>query len=121
MPTQIKNELGSVYGDSAPSFTTVKVWAAEFKSGRKSSGDDERSGRPNTATADETITKVHQMVLDNHRFKRKTLTPAYYASLLDKLKAELAEKRSHLQEKKNLFHQDNATPHTSGVAMAKIH
>ena len=35
-PTQIKDELDAVYGewDSAPSFTTVKFWAAEFKRGR---------------------------------------------------------------------------------------
>ncbi|GFV26398.1 GTP-binding protein GEM [Trichonephila clavipes] len=32
-------------------------------------GDDERSGRPNTATIVENIAKVHQMVLDNHRTK----------------------------------------------------
>lgn len=30
-PTQIKDELDAVYGDSAPSLTTVKFWAAEFK------------------------------------------------------------------------------------------
>ena len=68
-PTQIKDELDSVYGDSAPSFTTVKFWAAEFKRGRKSLGDDERSGRPKTATADENIAKVHQIVLDDRRIK----------------------------------------------------
>ncbi|XP_029155672.1 uncharacterized protein LOC114928587 [Nylanderia fulva] len=68
-PTQIKDELDSVYGDSAPSFTTVKFWAAEFKRGRKSLGDDERSGRPKTATTDENIAKVHQMVLDDRRIK----------------------------------------------------
>ncbi|GFW17586.1 HTH_48 domain-containing protein [Trichonephila clavipes] len=39
MPTQIKDELDSEYGDSAPSFTTVKFWAAEFKRGRKSLGE----------------------------------------------------------------------------------
>lgn len=68
-PTQIKHELDSVYGDSAPSFTTVKFWAAEFKRGRKSLGDDERSGRPKTATTDDNIAKVHQMVLDDRRIK----------------------------------------------------
>ena len=30
-PTQIKDELDFVYGDSALSFTAVKLWAAEFK------------------------------------------------------------------------------------------
>ena len=68
-PTQIKVELDTVYGDNAPSFTTVKFWAAEFKRGRKSLGDDERSGRPKTATADDNIAKFHQMVLDDRRIK----------------------------------------------------
>ena len=43
-PTQIKDELDSVYGDSAPSFTTVKFWPADFKRGRKSLGDDSTFG-----------------------------------------------------------------------------
>lgn len=40
-PSQIKDEFDSLYGDSAPSYTTVKFWAAEFKRGRKSLGDDD--------------------------------------------------------------------------------
>ena len=47
----------------------MKFWAAEFKRGRKSLGDDERSGRPKTATTDENVVKVHQMVLDDRRTK----------------------------------------------------
>ena len=66
MPMQIKYELDSVYDDSAPSFTTVKFWAAEFKRGHKSLGDD---GCPKTATTDKNIAKVHQMVLDDHQIK----------------------------------------------------
>ncbi|GFX02737.1 histone-lysine N-methyltransferase SETMAR [Trichonephila clavipes] len=68
-PTQIKDELDSVYGDSASSFTTVKFWAVEFKRGRRSLGDVERWGRSNAATTDEIIAKVHQMVLDDRRIK----------------------------------------------------
>ncbi|XP_065662556.1 uncharacterized protein LOC136085195 [Hydra vulgaris] len=41
-PTQIKDEMDSVYGDSAPSFITVKFWAAEFKRSHQSLVDDER-------------------------------------------------------------------------------
>ncbi|GFV91743.1 histone-lysine N-methyltransferase SETMAR [Trichonephila clavipes] len=144
--------------DSSPSPTTVKCWAAELKRGRKSLRGDERSGRPNTGTTNGNITKVHQMVLDDHRIKvrevaevmnmskervchildqhlgmgklfarwvlhflTKTVTEAYYTSLLDKLKVELAEKRLHLQKKKILFHQDNALSHIPGLTMAKIH
>ena len=57
---QIKAELDAVYGDSAPSFATVKRWAAEFKCGRISLTDDERSGRPTTAIITDNIEKVHK-------------------------------------------------------------
>ena len=63
----------------------------------------------------------HGVILIDYLRKGKIITGTYYASLLDKLKAELAEKRPHLQKKKILFHQDNAPSHTSAVAMAKIH
>ncbi|EFN64175.1 Putative uncharacterized protein FLJ37770, partial [Camponotus floridanus] len=56
--TEIKNELDSTLGDSSPSFSTVKKWAAEFKRGRSSIFDDERSGRPKTATNEEIIQKI---------------------------------------------------------------
>ena len=63
----------------------------------------------------------HRVILIDYLQKRKTITGAYYASVLDKLKAELAGKQSLLQKKKILFHQDNVLSHTSAVAMAKIH
>ncbi|GFT55916.1 DUF4371 domain-containing protein [Trichonephila clavipes] len=62
-----------VCGDSAPSFTTVKFSAAEFIHGCKSLGDDERLGRPNTATTVENIVQVHQMGLDDRRIKVKEI------------------------------------------------
>ena len=62
-----------MYGDSAPSFTTVKFWAAKFQRGRKRLGDDERSGRSKTATTDENIAKVHEMVLDDRRIKMREI------------------------------------------------
>ena len=43
-PTNIKAELDSTLGESAPSFTTVKYWVAEFKRGRTSCQDEHRSG-----------------------------------------------------------------------------
>ncbi|GFV14926.1 histone-lysine N-methyltransferase SETMAR [Trichonephila clavipes] len=56
----------------------------------------------------------HAVILIDYLQKGKTITGACYASLLDKLKVELAEKRPHLQKKKILFHPGNA-PHTSAV------
>ena len=63
----------------------------------------------------------HGVILIDYLQKGKIITGAYYVSLLDKLKAELAEKRPHFQKKKILFHQDNAPSHISAVAMTKIH
>jgi hypothetical protein len=60
-----------VYGDPAPSFTTVIFWAAEFKHSLKSLGENERSGTPKTATTDENIARVQQMVTDDHRIKER--------------------------------------------------
>jgi len=54
-----------VYGDAASSFTIVKTWVAEFKYGRTSIFNEERSGRPKIATTDEMIDYVHQIVMDD--------------------------------------------------------
>ena len=45
-PQQIHNRMIVVYGENAPSYATVKRWAAEFRRGRTSLEDDPRSGRP---------------------------------------------------------------------------
>ena len=42
----IHNRMVAVYGDTAPKYSTVAKWAAEFKHGRDSLIDDPRSGRP---------------------------------------------------------------------------
>ena len=60
----------------------------------------------------------HGVILIDYLQKGKTITGVYYASLLDKLKAEIAKKRPHLQKKKILFHQDNAPSHTLAVTRA---
>nr|XP_023013000.1 hrp65 protein-like [Leptinotarsa decemlineata] len=131
-PTEIKDELDHVYEGSIPSFTT-----AEFKRGRMILGDDACSGRLK-ATTDDNIAKAHQNVLDDRRIKGElvpkkaktvfsagkvmtTITGAYFASLLDKPKAEFVEKWPHSLKKEILFHQDNASSHTSEVSLAKIH
>lgn len=75
-PKEIHPKLTKVYGDSAPSMSTVKKWAAEFKRGRTSLEDDPREGRPKTATTPETIEKVHDIVLDDRRVKVSEIAEA---------------------------------------------
>ena len=56
-PTNIKAELDSTLGESAPSFSTIKYWVAEFKQGCTSCQDEHRSGRLNEVTTAEMVNK----------------------------------------------------------------
>ncbi|GFX57474.1 mariner transposase [Trichonephila clavipes] len=72
-PTNIIVEQDSTLGESAPSFTTVKYWVAEFKLGRTSCKGDHRSGRPNKMTTPEMVKKIHKELLDDRRLKVREL------------------------------------------------
>ena len=61
--TEIKPELDSVYGDTAPLFLTVKTWDAGFKCGKMSILEKECSGRSKTVTKDEIIYYVHEFII----------------------------------------------------------
>ena len=75
-PTEIKSELDLVYKDASPSFTTVKYWVSEFKRGRISIMDEARSGRPKTVVTDETVSKVHDLVMSDRRLKLREIADA---------------------------------------------
>jgi len=65
----IHSKFLKVYGDSSPSFSTTKKWAAQFKRGPTSLEGDPSEGRPKSATPPEIIEQVHDMVLDDRRMK----------------------------------------------------
>jgi histone-lysine N-methyltransferase SETMAR len=69
MPNEIHSKFIQVYGDSPPSFSTIKKWAAELKHGRASLNDDPCEGCPKSATPPEIIEQVHDMVLDDRQIK----------------------------------------------------
>jgi hypothetical protein len=54
-PNEIHSKFIKVYGDSSPLFSTIKKWAAEFKSGRTSLEDDPCEGCPKSAKTPEII------------------------------------------------------------------
>jgi len=66
---EINSKFINFYGDSSPSFSTIKKWAAEFKRGRTSLEVDPHEGRPKSATPPEIIEQVHDMLLDDRRIK----------------------------------------------------
>jgi hypothetical protein len=69
MPNEIHSNFINIYGDSSPSFSTIKKWAADFKRGRTNLEDDPREGRPKSSTTPEIIEQVHDMVLDDRLIK----------------------------------------------------
>jgi transposase len=72
-PKEIHLKSIKVYGDSFPSFSTIKKWAAEFKLGHTSLEDDPREGQPKSATPPEIIEQVHDMELDNQWMKVRVI------------------------------------------------
>ena len=59
----------SVYSDSSPSIATVKNWLNEFQRGRTSVFDEPRPGAPKTATTEDNVNKIHDLVLADRRLK----------------------------------------------------
>jgi histone-lysine N-methyltransferase SETMAR len=61
------DELSSLYGDKAPSYSTVKNWYNEFNRGRSSLQDEFREGRPKSAVTPENIDAVRELIIqDRH-------------------------------------------------------
>lgn len=64
---QCMDELNSIFGDEAPSRTSVYRWYGEFKCGRSSLQDEFREGRPKSVVVPETIDAVRELILqDRH-------------------------------------------------------
>lgn len=73
---EIKTELDAVYGEPTPSLSTIKYWTAEFRRGRTSLTDEERSGRPKEVTTPEMVDEIHGLVIDDRRVKVREIAEA---------------------------------------------
>jgi len=68
--SEIKERLDAVYGDSSPSIVTLKNCFNEFQRGRTSVFDEPLPGAPKTATTEDKVTKIHDLVLADRHVKR---------------------------------------------------
>ena len=73
---QTKQWLDTCYGESSSSRQVVEKWMGEFKRGRTSTNDAERSGRPKDFTIPEIIEKIHDILLDGPKVKVRDLAEA---------------------------------------------
>ena len=60
--SEIKERLDAVYGDSPLSMSTVKHWFNEFQRGRTSVFDEPRPGALKTATTEDNVTTIRDLV-----------------------------------------------------------
>ncbi|KAG5321301.1 SETMR methyltransferase, partial [Pseudoatta argentina] len=64
-PVEVYNEVKTAYGDKGMNRTSVFKWCREFKNGRTSVHDDQRSGRPSILTDD--IVEIENALRDDRR------------------------------------------------------
>ena len=74
--TACHDRLQQAFGNQAPSYSTVKVWYEKLRSGKQDFSDDERSGRPVTASGDDNQELVRQMVRENPRISYESIAYA---------------------------------------------
>ncbi|XP_053411309.1 histone-lysine N-methyltransferase SETMAR-like [Nycticebus coucang] len=74
--TQSLERLHRAFGDLTPSRATIFRWFQEFRRGRTSLRDEERSGRPATAVTEENIAAVEKMVRKNSQVTIKDIEAA---------------------------------------------
>ena len=66
---QTKSWLDQEFPDSSPSTGTVEYWFRQFRTGRASTSDAERTGRPKEVVTPENIKKIHKMILNDRKVK----------------------------------------------------
>lgn len=63
----INSKLGKVFGDSAPSLSTIKYWTAKFKCGHASNFIEEHSDYPFGVMTSEVSQKILVIVIQDRR------------------------------------------------------
>ena len=78
---QCIDELNSIFGDEAPSRTSVYRWYGEFNRGRVSFQNEFREGRPKSVVVPETIDAVRQLILQNRHVTYREIGTTLFISL----------------------------------------
>ena len=66
-PAEISKRMDKVYGPTAPSFESIKRWAREFRMGRKSLTDEQRTGRLRTSITSDSIERTRALIMEDRR------------------------------------------------------
>ncbi|RVE43011.1 hypothetical protein evm_012323 [Chilo suppressalis] len=66
-PDESFDRFRTAFMDEGPSNATINRWCSEFKRGRLTLGDEQRSGRPTTAVTEESVLAVKKKIQENRR------------------------------------------------------
>ena len=77
---QCSDELNSIFGDEAPSMTSVYRWYGEFNRGRSSLQDEFREGRTKSIVVPETIDTVRQLILQHRHVTYREIETTLFIS-----------------------------------------
>ncbi|GFV89101.1 histone-lysine N-methyltransferase SETMAR [Trichonephila clavipes] len=112
---QVAEIVNGVYGADTLTAHYVQFWFRLFRSGIFYVKIAPRTGKPVIENADK-ITEI----IEVDRYDQ-TLNSDLYCQQLNCLKLATDQKRSELANRRGfVFHQDNATPHTSVVTRQKL-
>ncbi|KAG5320400.1 SETMR methyltransferase, partial [Pseudoatta argentina] len=75
-PVEVYNEVKTAYGDTGMNRTSVFKWCREFKNGRTSVHDDQRSKRPSILT-DDIVEKIENALRDDRRLTMDELSAMF--------------------------------------------
>ncbi|KAG5326612.1 SETMR methyltransferase, partial [Pseudoatta argentina] len=75
-PVEVYNEVKTAYGDKGMNRTSVFKWCREFKNGRTSVHDDQRSERPSILT-DDIVEKIENALRDDRRLTMDELSAMF--------------------------------------------
>ena len=84
-PLKIHQILQNQYGDSSPSYSTVKNWAARFKTGHESLVVEPRPGRPQTAASPNKLTQIVAKYASDQRVLDTSTSPYERSTILRRL------------------------------------
>ncbi|XP_041346797.1 uncharacterized protein LOC121366396 [Gigantopelta aegis] len=101
-PKEIHEDMVVTLGEDAPLYSMVKKWAAEFKRSRERLEDDPRPGRPMTVSTQDTIAKIHEIIMADRRVMER-----YIGYLPGRRPCSYPQRNSNVQETKQQSKQWN--------------
>jgi hypothetical protein len=70
---KIYDDMSITLCEKSPSYSTVKNWSAQFKTGHFSTEDEDRPERPLVVTVRENVDGIHSMILVDQRISAKKI------------------------------------------------